>query len=199
MKIGSPDPREDYARVKAVRRAIGDQIGLMVDVNTCWDLKTALEWGRKLEEFRLEWLEEPLAPFDVRGHAALAKALDVPIAVGETLYTADMFREFLEAGAVEVVQADVTKLSGIEEWLEVAALAQARQVPVVPHTNVQQKVHVQLAAATPHVPMVEYCYESLADIWKEPLTVREGYYSLPQEPGVGCELDPAILKRYRVA
>ena len=199
MKIGLPDPREDYARVKAVRQAIGDDIGLMVDVNTCWDLKTALRWGRKLEEFRLEWLEEPLPPFDVRAHARLAKALEVPIAVGETLYTAEMFEEFLRAGAVEIVQADVTKLSGIEEWLQVAALAKAHRVPVVPHTNVQQKVHVQLAAATPHVPMVEYCYESLADIWKEPLTVQDGHYSLPQEPGVGCEMKPEIVERYRVA
>lgn len=199
MKIGLPDPREDVARVKAVRKAIGDTVGLAVDVNTSWDLKTALRWGPKLEAFRLDWLEEPLAPFDVRGHARLAKALRVPIAVGETIYTAELFREFLEQGAVEIVQADVTKLSGIDEWLEVAALAKTFHAPVIPHTNVQQKVHVQLAAATPHVPMVEFCYESLADIWKEPLTVTDGYYSLPQEPGVGCEMKPQILERYRVA
>ena len=199
MKIGMPDPREDVARVKAVRKAIGSTVGLAVDVNTCWDLKTALRWGPVLEECGLDWLEEPLNPFDVRGHARLAKALRVPIAVGETLYTADMFRDFLEAGAVEIVQADVTKLSGIDEWLEVAALAKRFGVPVIPHTNVQQKVHVQLAAATRHVPTVEFCYESLANIWKEPLTVSDGYYSLPTEPGVGCELRPDVLERYRVA
>ena len=199
MKIGLQDPREDVARVKAVRRAIGPDVGLAVDVNTCWNLKTALRWGPKLEEFRLDWLEEPLSPFDVRGHARLAEALDVPIAVGETLYTVEMFREFLEADAAQIVQADVTKLSGIDEWLEVAALAKRSRVPVIPHTNVQQKVHVQLAAATPNVPMVEYCYESLADIWNEPLTVKDGYYSLPQEPGVGCEMQPDILKKFRIA
>lgn len=199
MKIGLPDPREDVARVKAVRRAIGEEVGLAVDVNTCWDLKTALRWAPRLEEFRLDWLEEPLAPFDVRGHARLAKALDVPIAVGETLYTAEMFREFLEAGATKIVQADVTKLSGIDEWLEVSALAKRFGVPVIPHTNVQQQVHVQLAAATRHVPMVEFCYESLADIWQEPLTVTDGWYSLPQRPGIGCEMKPEIMERYRVA
>lgn len=198
MKIGLPSPQEDYERVRAVRRAIGGDIGLMVDVNTCWDLKTAKYWGRKLEEFRLEWLEEPLHPFDVLGHEQLARSLSVPIAVGETIYTAEMFREYLERGAVGIVQADVTKLSGIDEWLRVAAMAADYQVPVVPHTNVQQKVHVQLAAATAHVPMVEFCYESLAGIWKEPLTVRDGYYSLPQEPGVGCEPAPRILNTYRV-
>jgi len=130
--------------------------------------------------------------------ARLAKALRVPIAVGETIYTAELFREFLEQGAVEIVQADVTKLSGIDEWLEVAALAKRFGIPVIPHTNVQQKVHVQLAAATPHAPMVECCYESLADIWKEPLTVETGFYNLPTEPGVGCEFDSLVLKQYRV-
>ncbi len=199
MKIGLPDPHEDYARVKAVRKAIGEKVGLAVDVNTCWDLNTALYWGKKLEEFRLDWLEEPLHPFDVRGHARLAAALTVPIAVGETIYTTEMFRNFLEQDAVEIVQADVTKLSGIDEWLEVAALAAAYRVPVIPHTNVQQKIHVQLAAATPHVPMVEFCYESLAEIWKEPLCVEGGYYSLPTAPGVGCELNEAVLKQFRVA
>ena len=199
MKIGLPDPREDYARVKAVRKAIGEDVGLAVDVNTCWDLNTAMYWGKKLEEFRLDWLEEPLHPFDVRGHARLAAALTVPIAVGETIYTTEMFRNFLEQDAAEIVQADVTKLSGIDEWLEVASLAAAYRVPVIPHTNVQQKIHVQLAAATRHVPMVEFCYESLAEIWKEPLRVAGGYYSLPTAPGVGCELDAAVLKKFRVA
>ena len=199
MKIGLPDPREDFERVKAVRKAIGERIGLMVDVNTCWDLKTAMTWGRKLEEFRLDWLEEPLHPFDVGGHAKLARALKVPIAVGETIYSAHMFRTFLEQGGADIVQADVTKLSGIEEWLEVAELAKAFDAPVIPHTNVQQKVHVQLAAATAQVPMVEFCYESLADIWIEPLRVIDGHYTLPEEPGVGCQMRPEILKEFRVS
>lgn len=199
MKVGGPSPQEDYQRVGAVRKALGDGVKLAVDVNTQWDLNTALVWGRRLEEFDILWLEEPLHPFDVAGHQRLASALDVPIAVGETIYSKYTFKDYLERGAADILQADVTKLSGIDEWLEVAGLASAYNVPLIPHTNVQQKVHVQLAAATPQVPMVEYCYESLADIWKEPLTVADGFYSLPQEPGVGCELRPEVLKSYRIA
>ena len=199
MKIGLPSPREDYERVGAVRKALGDQIDLMVDVNTQWDLNTALVWGRRLEDFHIGWLEEPLHPFDVKGHAELAAALDVPIAVGETIYSKFVFRDYIERGAVDILQADVTKLSGIDEWLEVASLASVYNKPLIPHTNVQQKVHVQLAAATSQVPMVEYCYESLAEIWEEPLTVENGYYSLPQEPGAGCKLAPGVLKQYRIA
>jgi len=198
MKLGRPDPREDYERVKAVRAAIGDNIKLMTDVNTVWDLKTAMVWGRKLEEFDVYWLEEPMHPFDKRAHAKLAEALDLPIAVGETIYTKYDFRDYIEMGAVDIVQADATKLLGIDEWLEVAALAAAYNLEVVPHTNVQQKLHVQLAAATPNVAMVENCYESLNDIWEEPVRVVDGYYTLPEEPGLGCKFTDETLEKYRI-
>ena len=198
MKIGLPDPREDYRRVREVRRALGPDVRLMVDVNTVWDLKTAVVWGRRLEEFDIEWLEEPLHPFDKRAHAELARALDVPIAVGETIFTKYDFRDYIEMGAVDVVQADCTKLSGIDEWLDVAALARAYNLEVVPHTNVQQKLHVQLAAASENVPMVECCYESLRDIWEDPVRVVDGFYTLPERPGLGCKLTDEVLQKFRV-
>ncbi|MBN2325589.1 MAG: mandelate racemase/muconate lactonizing enzyme family protein [Candidatus Omnitrophica bacterium] len=198
MKIGRPDPREDYYRVKAVRQAIGEDVKLMVDANTVWDLKTAMVWGRRLEEFDIYWLEEPLCPFDKRAHAELAKSLDVPIAVGETIYTKYDFRDYIEMGAVDIIQADCTKLLGIDEWLDTAALARAYNLEVAPHTNVQQKLHVQLAAASPNVNMVEYCYESLADIWEDPVRVVDGCYTLPEEPGLGCKLTDHILETCRI-
>ena len=71
-------------------------------------------------------------------------------------------------------------------------------MPVVPHTNVQQKLHVQLAAATPACEMVENCYESLNDIWIEPIRVVDGHYTLPREPGVGLQLKPEVLERRRI-
>ncbi|MBM0064831.1 mandelate racemase/muconate lactonizing enzyme family protein [Alkalicoccobacillus gibsonii] len=198
MKLGLPDPREDYERVKQVRQSIPKEVKLMVDVNTVWDLKTAMVWGRKLEEFDIYWLEEPMNPFNKTDHAKLAQALDVPIAVGETIYTKYDFREYIEAGAVDIIQADATKLSGIDEWLDVAALARCHDLEVIPHTNVQQKLHVQLAAASSNVPMVECCYESIMDIWEDPIQVVNGYYTLPEEPGLGCKLKDSVLKDCRI-
>lgn len=198
MKLGRPDPKEDLARVRAVRQALPDSVKLMVDVNTVWDLKTAVTWGRRLEELGIDWLEEPLSPFDKKAHAQLAQTLDMPIAVGESIYTRYDFRDYIEMGAVDIVQADATKLSGIDEWLDVAALARCYNLEVIPHTNVQQKLHVQLAAASPNVPMVEYCYESLADIWEEPILVVDGFYTLPEEPGVGLKLSDHILDACRL-
>ena len=198
VKLGRPYPREDLDRVAAVRRAIGPEVRLMTDVNCAWSLGTALQWGKRLEDFDVFWLEEPMHPFDVKAHAALARSINVPIAVGETIYTKYASRDFIEAGAVHVVQADATKLLGIDEWLEVAALASAANLPVIPHTNVQHKLHVQLAAATPAVMMVENCYESIADIWEEPIVVKDGFYPLPREPGVGLQLRGEVVAATRV-
>ena len=152
-----------------------------------------------MAEHDVSWLEEPMHPFDVKAHAALARAIPVPIAVGETIYTKYAFRDYIEAGAVDIVQADVTKLTGIDEWLEVAALAASYNKPVVPHTNVQHKIHVQLAAATPGVMMVENCYESLMDMWEEPIYVKDGFYELPEAPGVGLKIRDAVIEETRIA
>lgn len=198
IKLGRPDPREDYQRIAAVRKAVGPAIRIMTDVNCAWNLATAVYWGNKLADHEVFWLEEPMPPEDVRSHAELQRQIRVPVAVGETLYTKFSFRDYIEAGAVRIVQADASKLLGIDEWLEVAALASSYNLPVIPHTNVQQKLHVQLAAATPAVMMVENCYESIHDIWEEPVFVRDGHYTLPEEPGVGLKLRDAVLERHRI-
>jgi len=198
IKLGRPDPREDLARVAAVRAAIGPRVRLMTDVNCAWTLSTARQWGAKLEDFDVAWLEEPMMPEDVKAHAELARAIHVPVAVGETLFTKYSFRDYLEAGAASIVQPDATKLLGIDEWLEVAALASAYNAPVIPHTNVQQKLHVQLGAVTPGCMMVENCYESLNEMWEEPIHVVDGHYTLPQEPGVGLRIRAKVLERHRI-
>jgi L-alanine-DL-glutamate epimerase-like enolase superfamily enzyme len=198
IKLGRPDPREDLRRVAAVRKAVGPGVDIMTDVNCAWNLATARQYGARLQEHDVRWLEEPLKPEDVAGHAALARAIATPIAVGETIYTREAFRDYVAAGAVHYVQADATKLCGIDEWLEVAALAACHGLPVVPHTNVQQKLHVQLAAATPNCVLVENCYESLNDLWEEPIAVTDGCYGLPEAPGVGLQIRAAALAQHRI-
>jgi L-alanine-DL-glutamate epimerase-like enolase superfamily enzyme len=197
VKLGR-DPHEDFERVATVREAVGPNVRIMTDANCAWNLATARYWGARLAELEVFWLEEPMVPDDVKAHAELAHSISVPIAVGETIYTKQAFRDFVETGAAQYVQADATKLLGIDEWLEVASLAACYGVPVVPHTNVQQKLHVQLAAATPGAMMVEHCYESIEDVWEEPLHVKGGYYPLPQEPGVGLKLRDEIVKAHRI-
>ena len=197
MKVGKPDPREDYRRVQAVRKAIGGDIDLMIDVNQMWNINTAMQWGRKLEEFDLFWLEEPLNPDDVLHHRKLADALNVPIALGEHLYTKYAFRDYLHAGAVEYVQVDATRVGGITEWLQVAGLAAAYDLPVCPHVGEMGQVHQHLVASTQNAPMLEYI-PWIRHIFADPATVEHGYYALPQMPGAATEILPESFARYRV-
>lgn len=198
IKLGRPDPREDLRRIAAVRKAVGDHIDIMTDVNCAWTLAQGKQYGGRLADYDVKWLEEPMKPEDVTMHAELAHAIQTPIAVGETIFTREAFRDYIAAGAVHYVQADSTKLLGIDEWLEVAALAASYNLPVVPHTNVQHKLHVQLAAATPNCVLVENCYESLNEMWEEPIYVTNGFYNLPQEPGCGLRIRDAVIAQHRI-
>lgn len=198
IKLGRPDPREDLRRIAAVRKAVGDDVDIMTDVNCAWTLATARQYGSRLADHDVRWLEEPMKPEDVRMHQELARTITTPLAVGETLFTREEFRDYITAGAVHYVQADATKLLGVDEWLEVAALAACHNLPVIPHTNVQQKLHVQLGAATPNCIMVENCYESLNEMWEEPIHVTDGYYNLPQQPGLGLRIRDAVVQQHRI-
>src|SRR5439155_9913953 len=111
LKVGGA-PSVDVARVKQLRSALGPDVPLMVDANQQWDRAAARRIGRRLEEFDLVWIEEPLDAYDVEGHAALRAQLDTPIASGEMLSAASDHRRFLEAGAVDVIQPDAPRIGG---------------------------------------------------------------------------------------
>ena len=198
MKVGKPNPREDYERVRRVRQAIGDNIDLMLDVNQTWDLNTAMVWGKRLEEFDIGWLEEPLHPEDIRSHRILARELNTPIALGEHIYTCQAFRDYLQEEAVEIIQVDVTRVGGITEWMQVAALAGCFNVPVIPHTADAGLVHQHLVAATLNSPMLEHVPFG-KDVFKEPVDIREGYLHLPETPGASTDFIPEMFEKYRVA
>ncbi|GHI00638.1 mandelate racemase/muconate lactonizing enzyme family protein [Neobacillus kokaensis] len=197
MKVGKPNPKEDYDRVKAVRKAIGDDITLMIDVNQMWSINTAMTWGKKLEEFDLFWLEEPLNPDDILNHKKLANELNVPIALGEHVYTKYAFRDYIHQGAVEYVQVDVTRVAGITEWLQVAGLAAAYDLPVCPHVGDMGQIHQHLVASTQNATMLEYI-PWIRHIFVEPIQVDNGYYVLPEMPGASTDILPGYFKKYRV-
>ncbi|OFX14356.1 MAG: mandelate racemase [Armatimonadetes bacterium RBG_19FT_COMBO_69_19] len=198
MKVGKPSLQEDVRRVAAVRAAIGDEVDLMVDANTIWDINTAISAARLLEPYRLTWLEEPLHPDDIGGHARLAEATTIPIAVGESIYSKYLFREYMARGAVGYVQVDATRVGGITEWLEVAATAATFGLPVVPHHGDMMQVHQHLVAATRNAPMLEYI-PWILDLFEDPVDVREGVLHLPKRPGASTRMRKDAFERYRVA
>jgi L-alanine-DL-glutamate epimerase-like enolase superfamily enzyme len=197
VKVGGPDPNYDYTRLKAVRKVIGRQTRLMVDANCRWDLNTALHWARGAEEFDLFWIEEPLHPFDVRGHAQLAEQLVTPVMVGENITSLHMFRDFIDAAAVDILQPDALKLGGISTWCEAAALARAYGLPLVPAVWDMMQIHIHLCAATQHVLMLEYI-PWLLHIFKTPVRFDDGFLCLPEEPGAGTEIKADAMEKYGV-
>lgn len=197
-------PRDDLERVRLVREVLGPDRALMVDVNTCWDVPTALRLGRRLEELEVAFLEEPIAADDVAGSARLAAALDLPIAGYETELSPAGFVELIERGAIDVAQPDVIRTGGFTACRKIAAVAAARHLPVAPHafaSAVSTVANLHFLAALPNGGLFEYCQypgplmEELLD--GMPAVDPDGTVSLPGGPGLGVELNRRVVERFR--
>jgi L-alanine-DL-glutamate epimerase-like enolase superfamily enzyme len=186
IKVGQPDAATDLRRLETVREHFGDDVPLMVDANQQWDRATAQRLGRVLEQFKLEWIEEPLDAYDAQGHAALADRLDTPIATGEMLTSVAEHWNLIQAGAADFVQPDAPRVGGITPFLRVAALADHAGLRLAPHFAME--IHVHLAAAYPREPWVEH-FEWLEPLWNERLDLRDGYMLVPTRPGLGLTLN----------
>ena len=138
MRIGKPDIGEDVERVAAVQAAIGPGIKLMADANQGLDVNHAIRLGRKLEPMDLVWFEEPVQAYDLEGSARVAAELDTPIASGETEYARYGFRDMLERKSADILMPDLERVGGVTEWMRVASMAAAYDVPVSPHIFTEQ-------------------------------------------------------------
>jgi L-alanine-DL-glutamate epimerase-like enolase superfamily enzyme len=195
IKVGG-NPEADADRVTRIREALGEDVWLGVDANQRYDYGTALALGRFFEEeIGVAWFEEPLSCEDVAGHARLAARLDVPLALGETLFGRDEFRAYLERDAVAIVQPDVTRVGGLTEFLKVAALAESHHRPVAPHLLPEVAVH--LACGLPNVTMVEYM-PWLYPVFVDPPAIVKGHIVPPPRPGLGLEVHSDTVEKYRV-
>lgn len=197
IKVGSPAMHRDLRRIEMVRNAVGTDVRLMVDANGKPDLPTALQIGAKLADFDVAFFEEPTWYDDVDGHRRLANSITTPIALGEQLYLLDHFRTFFDAHAVHYAQPDVARLAGVTEWWQVADLALAHRLPVVPHIGDMMQVHLHCTIAHPACSMLEYI-PWLRECFVEPAVVRDGVFVAPQNPGAGTTILSSALERYRV-
>lgn len=182
IKVGLPDGEEDLGRVRAVREYLGDDIPLMVDANQQWDRTTALRMGRRLEEFDLTWIEEPLDAYDAEGHADLARALDTPIATGEMLASVAEHERLIAARACDILQPDAPRIGGITQFLRLMTLADQAGLDVAPHFAME--IHLHLAACYPRETWVEH-FDWLDPLFEERLETRDGRMLVPDRPGLG--------------
>ncbi|PZU89263.1 MAG: mandelate racemase [Shinella sp.] len=186
VKIGKPSGSEDFARLSAVRKAVGDAYEIMTDANQGFAVDEVIRRAERLRELDLAWLEEPLPADDIDGHVRLNRSTATPVAVGESLYSIRHFREYMQKGACSIVQVDAGRIGGITPWLKVAHAAEAFDMPVCPHFLME--LHVSLTCAVPNGKYVEYIPQ-LDDITTSRLRIKDGMALAPETPGLGIEWD----------
>jgi L-alanine-DL-glutamate epimerase-like enolase superfamily enzyme len=202
MKVGAVPIREDVARVRAVREAIGPDVHLLVDANCAYRHHEAIQLARRIEDFDVYWFEEPVAPDDYDGHRKVAAATSIPIATGENEYTRYGFRDLIAHDAAAILNADAKVLGGVTEFMKVVALAQAHDLQIAPHGS--QDIHVHLVAAIANGLILEFYRDSVDPMWgqvyRETLRLNDdGTVSPPEVPGIGVEPNYEALAPYRIA
>ena len=199
MKVGRVPPKEDAVWVRVVREAVGPDVPVFLDANNAWpDATTAIQAVRHFEEYDPGWIEEPLMPDDIRGHAEVAAAVRMPVATGEIHATRWDFQELVDKRAAAILQADAGVCGGITEWRKIAAMAASNNISVAPHWLAE--VHVHMVGSTPNATWVEYFTDlnvlNIGRLFSTSLELRPGGLALPDAPGLGVELDESAVTRF---
>ncbi len=186
--------------VRALRESVGDDVELMFDAFSGWQLDYAISWAKQVERYRPRWIEEAFPPDKIDAFAALRRATSVPVASGEHFYGRWEANDYLKAGAISVVQADPEWCGGTSELAKICAVASLYDAQVIPHGhNLHAALHVVAAQSPALCPLVEYLITKMSSYYwfdKHQLTPVNGRIALSERPGFGMELDDAkIIKR----
>jgi L-fuconate dehydratase len=204
LKVGG-DAQEDLRRARLVREKIGPHAKLMMDANQKWDVDVAIRRTRQLAEVNCWWMEEPTSPDDILGHARIRHETGVRIATGEHCHNRVMFKQLMQAEAIDVCQIDSCRLAGVNENLAVILLAAKFGIPVCPHAGgvglCEMVQHLSAfdflrASATMENRVTEFV-DHLHEHFADPVRVRRGRYLLPQQPGYSSEIKAGALEQYR--
>jgi D-arabinonate dehydratase len=202
LKVGKLGARADAERMRAVRSALGDDVEILLDANGGWpDAPTAIAALRRLEEHRPYWIEEPVRADNIAAMARIAEAIETPVATGELEATRWAFAELVERRAADILQPDATVCGGVGEWLKIAHMAAALDIPVAPHYN--WDIHTQLNAAIPNALFVEYFVRGsdvkvFDEVLENPIYPVDGYIEPRREPGFGLRFRSDKLEQYRI-
>ncbi len=205
LKVGA-DLDDDLRRLAIARQAVGPEVRIAVDANQRWDVPAAIEWVRRLAEFDVWWIEEPTSPDDILGHAAIRRAVaPIGVATGEHAQNRIVFKQLLQASAIDFVQLDATRVGGVNENVAILLLAAKFSVPVCPHAG-----GVGLCELVQHLSMFDFVAVSgswqdrvieyvdhLHEHFVDPVTIRGGRYLAPERAGFSADLKPEALERFR--
>jgi L-fuconate dehydratase len=192
LKVGSKELVRDVARVRLIRDAVGDDALVMVDANQQWTWPTATRACESLAALGVHWIEEPTHPDDVLGHQRLAAAVaPVAIAAGEHLPNRVAFKNYMQAGACQVVQVDALRVAGVSEFLTVSLMARRFGLPVIPHVGDMGQLHQHLVLfdhiALGHEKLFLEVIPHLAEHFVEPARIVDGRYVTPRTPGASFD------------
>ena len=196
LRLGYATLDEDIAAVRAVRKRIGDAPLVMVDYNQALNLDEALRRGGALDGETIAWLEEPIRHDDYAGAAALCRALHTPVQIGENFSLPLGMQAALDANAADYVMPDLERIGGVSGWLEAAALAAARRLPMSSHLFPEVSAH--LLAVTPTCHFLEYM-DWANVILREPIEIADGHARIPARPGSGMVWDESAVAHYQFA
>ncbi len=205
LKVGA-DLGDDLRRLALARGAVGPDIAIAVDANQRWEVAEAVEWMAALAPYDVAWVEEPTNPDDVLGHATIARGVSpIPVATGEHMANRVMAKQFLQAGALGVLQLDATRVAGVNENVAMLLMAAKFGVRVCPHAG-----GVGLCEAVQHISMFDYVAVSgttdgrmieyvdhLHEHFVTPVVIDNGHYRAPARPGSGAEMLLASITEYR--
>ncbi len=199
MKVGYLSARKDAERVRAVRKALGPEVKIMVDANNAYkSAYQAIRFGRMVEDLDLYWFEEPVMPYDWKGNHEVKDQLDIPIVAGENEYTRFGALDLLSNDACDIINMDTIKAGGISEMRKIAALCSAYHVPVAPHGYSHMNVHVVASLAN---ALILETYPKKARDFNPALPafpVKSGRIKAPMEVGLGMQPAEDLVKKYRV-
>ncbi len=193
MRVGIMDEtvQNSIDRVKAARQAIGNDIKLMVDAHGTFNVPEARQFCKGVEECNLYWFEEPVSPDNRHGTAAVRSNTFIPIAAGESEYTAFDIRDMIEVKALDIIQPDSAIIGGITESLRVSALAHTYQLELAPHcwgSAFSFAAGVNIAFASPSAVLIEFSSGGnpmMYDLVNEKIDVSDGFIAQPAHPGLG--------------
>lgn len=204
LKVGF-DLQDDLRRAAIMRDAIGPERTMMMDANQYWDVSTAIENMKELAQFKPWWIEEPTSPDDILGHAKIARAVaPIKVATGEHVQNRVMFKQFLEADALQICQIDSARVGGVNENLAIILMAAKFGVPVCPHAGgvglCEYVQHLSMfdfiaVSGTMKGRVIEYV-DHLHEHFLDPVVIREGRYIPPQEAGYSIAMKRETLSTY---
>ena len=185
----------DALRLKSLREALGDEIKLFVDANTIMDVPTAIRLGKRIEEYDIFWMEEPISLRDKDGHALLQQSINIPLANGENFFSAAECDDYICRRLVSYMQADVVRIGGPSQWLKVARLAEVHNIKMSPHFVME--VSTQLQCCIPNSLFVEYI-PWFQSFFKEPIRIQDGYAYPREKPGLGLAFKDEVIEKFEI-